>query len=62
MKLHENDYLTMPLLMKSFMDLDTTPIIPSLIEEVPDFKAFIQNCISEDDLMGQSKSRQFLFK
>ena len=60
-KLHENDYPTMPLLMKSFMDLDTTPVIPSLIEEVLDFKAFIQNSISEDDLIGYRKDKQFLF-
>ena len=60
-KLHENDYPTMPLLMKSFMDLDTTSVIPSLIEEVLDFKAFIQNCINEDDLMGHTKDRSFLF-
>jgi hypothetical protein len=37
MKLHENDYVTLPLLMKLFMTLDpnSQKIIPSLIEEVP---------------------------
>jgi hypothetical protein len=61
MKLRENDYPTIPLLMKSYMDLDDTPVIPSLIEEVPDFKSFVKPYVSEDTLIGHTKGRQFLF-
>lgn len=61
MKLRENDYPTIPLLMKSYMDLDDEPFIPALIEEVPDFKSFIDGYISDDDLIGHSKGRQFRF-
>ena len=61
MKLREKDYPTIPLLMKSYMDLDDEPFIPGLIEEVPDFKSFIIGFISDDDLIGHSKGRQFRF-
>jgi hypothetical protein len=63
MKLCENNYLTVPHLMKSYMELDKDPVIPHLIEEVPDFKAFIVGYICDDDdkLMGHSKGRQFKF-
>ena len=37
MKLHEEDFPTIPLLMKSYMDLDNVPVIPHLIEEVSGF-------------------------
>lgn len=36
------DYPTLSLLMKSFMDCETEPVIPHLIEEVPDFKSFVE--------------------
>jgi hypothetical protein len=42
MKLREEDFPTIPLLMKSYMDLENVPIIPHMIEEVPNFKAFIK--------------------
>jgi hypothetical protein len=45
MKLHEEDFPTIPLLMKSYMDLDHMPVIPHMIEEVSDFKAFIKSYI-----------------
>jgi hypothetical protein len=61
MKLHKNDYPTIPLLMKSYMDMDGSPVIPALIEEVPDFKAFVKPYISDDTLIGHTKGRQFLF-
>jgi hypothetical protein len=61
MKLRENDYPTIPLLMKSYMDMDDTPVIPTLIEEVPDFKSFVRPYISNDTLVGHTKGRQFLF-
>lgn len=46
-KLKKNDYPTMTLLMKSFMDVETQLIIPHLIEEVLDFKGFIDACIGK---------------
>jgi hypothetical protein len=61
MKLRENDYPTIPLFMKSYMDLDEDPVIPGLIEEVPNFKEFVKPYISDDTLIGHMKGRQFLF-
>jgi hypothetical protein len=40
-RLRKNDYPTLPMLMKSFMDAKTEPVSPHLIEEVPNFKAFV---------------------
>jgi hypothetical protein len=57
MKLYENDYPTLPLLMKLFMLLDPSQkIIPSLIEEVPAFKDFIKSFITSgrDKLIGHT--------
>jgi hypothetical protein len=34
--------------MMSFMEVESVPIIPHLIEEVPDFKGFIGGCIAEE--------------
>jgi len=63
MKLRENDYLTIPELMKLYMDLDKIPVIPHMIEEVPDFKSFIKHFIrrGKQGLLGHSKGRQFRF-
>jgi hypothetical protein len=62
MKLRENNYSTIPLLMKSYMDLDEDPVIPGLIEEVPNFKEFVKPyIISDGTLIGHTKGRQFLF-
>jgi hypothetical protein len=47
--------------MKSNMDVDSTPVIPTLIEEVPNFKSFVETYISKDILIGHTKGRQFLF-
>ena len=41
-KLRRTDYPTLPLLMKSFMDTKSRLVIPHLIEEVPDFKKFVE--------------------
>ena len=41
-KLTGTDYPTLPLLMKSFMDTESQPVIPHLIEEVLDFKKFVE--------------------
>ena len=65
MKLDENDYLTLHLLMKSFMLLDpnSQKIILSLIEEVPAFKDFIKLFIAsgKDKLIGHTRRQQFKF-
>ncbi len=63
MKLHEEDFPTIPLLMKSYMDLDSMPVIPHLIEEVPDFKGFIEPFVRKggDRLVGHTKAQQFRF-
>jgi hypothetical protein len=55
-RLRENDYPTRPMLMKSFMDAETEPVIPHLIEEVPNFKAFVDGylCSGNDALQGHT--------
>ena len=40
-RLRENDYPTLPMLMKLFVDVESELVTPHLIEEVPNFKAFI---------------------
>jgi hypothetical protein len=51
-KLRANNYPTLAMLMKSFMDAEKQPIIPYLIEEVPNFKAFVDGylCSGNDAL------------
>jgi hypothetical protein len=65
MKLYENDYPTLPLLMKSFMLLDpnSQKIIPYLIEEEHAFKDFIKSFIASrrDKLIGHTRGHQFKF-
>ena len=43
MKLHEEDFPIVPLLMKLYMILSNVPVIPHMIEEEPNFKAFIES-------------------
>jgi hypothetical protein len=63
MLLKKDSFLTIPLLMKSFMEVESIPTIPHLIEEVPDFKGLIGGCIAEGDeaLEGHIKAQQFKF-
>jgi hypothetical protein len=65
MKLHENDYPTIPSLMKSFMlvDLKLHKIILCLIEEVPAYKDFIKTFIARggDKLTSYTRGQQFKF-
>ena len=63
MKLREEDFPTIPLLMKLYMDLKNVPVIPHMIEEVPDFKAFIEPYIRSGAhrLMKHMKAQQFRF-
>lgn len=42
MKLNEEKFSTISLLMKSYIDLNNTPVIPHMIEEIPNFKAFVK--------------------
>jgi hypothetical protein len=57
--LRENDYPTLSMLMKSFMDAETEPVIPHLIEEVPHFKAFVDGylCSGNDALPGHTNAQ-----
>ena len=62
-KLKTNDYPTLPRLMKSFMDCKTLLVIPHFIEEVPDFKGFVEGYLhtGDDSLQGHSQAQQFKF-
>ena len=62
-RLRENDYPTIPKLMKSFMDAESQPVIPHLIEEVPNFKGFVEGylCTGNDALQGHTNAQQFKF-
>ena len=62
-KLKTNSYPTVPLLMKSFMDIEDKPVIPHLIEEVPDFKKFMEGflCDGDESLYGHTSAQQFRF-
>ena len=46
MVLKKESFPTIPLLMKSFMDIEAFPTILHLIEEVPNFKKSIENGIA----------------
>ena len=63
MALKKEDFPTIPLLMRSFMENETVPTIPHLIEEVPDFKSFIVDGFAdgEESLQGHTKAHQFKF-
>ena len=60
-KLRGTDYPTMLLLIKSFMDMESWPVIPHLIEEVPDFKKFVEGylCTRGNALAGHTNAQQF---
>jgi hypothetical protein len=62
-RLRTNDYLIFPMLMKSFMDIEKQLVIPHLIEEVPNFKAFVDGflCTGTDALEGHTNVQQFKF-
>jgi hypothetical protein len=63
MRLRKHDYPTVPLLMNSIMDGESIPMIPHLIEEVPDFKGFINLCICKKGkaLEGHTTAQAFKF-
>jgi hypothetical protein len=63
MRLRKHDYPIVLLLMKSFMDGESIPVIPHLIKEVLDFKGFIDSCICKrgDALEGYTTAQAFRF-
>jgi hypothetical protein len=62
-KLYEEDIATIPPLMESYINLDNMPLIPHIIEEIPNFKAFIKPYMLKgmDRLVGHIKTQQFHF-
>ena len=63
MKLKKENFPTVPFLMKSFMDMESIPTIPHLIEEVANFKGFIEGSFNDgnDLLVGHTKPQQVKF-
>ena len=63
MALKKESFPTVPLLMKSFMDVESIPTILHLIEEVADFKGFIGGKLNDgnDILVGHTKPQQVKF-
>ena len=63
MLLKKENFPTIPALMKLFIDVESSPTIPHLIEEVPDFKSFINGAILDKDeaLIGHTKPQQVKF-
>ena len=63
MALKKVSFPTIPMLMKSFMDVEAVPTIPHLMERMPDFKKFIEDDIAdgENALLGYMKAQQFKF-
>ena len=63
MKLKKENFPTIPFLMKLFMDVECIPTIPHLIEEVADFKGFIEGNFNDgnDLLVGHTKPQQVKF-
>ena len=61
MQLKKENFPTIPSFMKSFMDVDSVPTVPHLIEEVPDFKTFIEGSLLDGDasLTGHTKAQIF---
>ena len=59
MVLKKESFPTIPLLMESFMDVEAIPSIPHLIEEVPDFKKFIEEdiAVGENALLSHTKEQ-----
>ena len=62
-KLKSMDFPTLSKLMKSFMNCEMHPIILHLIEEVPDFKTFVDGYLGTGGIFleGHSFSQQLKF-
>jgi hypothetical protein len=63
MDLREHDYPTIPLLMKSYMDMEKVTVIPHMIEELLDWRTFVSEHIPNDkeEVIGHTKAQQFKF-
>ena len=63
MALKKESFPIVLLLMKSFMDVESIPTIPHLMEEVADFKGFIGGKLNDgnDILVGHTKPQQVKF-
>ena len=63
MQLKKENFPTVPALMKLFIDVDSTPTVAHLIEEVPDFKSFIAGAFVDggDILVGHTRPQQVKF-
>ena len=63
MKLHERDFPIMSLDIKSYMNLYNVLVVPHMIKEIPNFKAFIKSYILKevDYLVERTKVHQFRF-
>jgi hypothetical protein len=61
MLLKKDNFPTIPLLLKSFIDVESVSTIPHLVEEVPDVEGFIEGFIRDGDetLVGHTKAQQF---
>ena len=57
-KLRGTDYPTLPLLIKSFVDTQSRPVIPHFIEKVPNFKKFEGYlCTGHDALIDHTNAQ-----
>ena len=63
MRLCKHDYPIVPLLMKSFMNGESISLLLHLIEDVSNFKGFIDSCICEKGkaLEGHTTTQAFKF-
>lgn len=63
LNLYEPDYPTILLLMESNIDMKKVPIIPHMIEELSDWRVFVNNYISDshDKYFTYIKTHQFKF-
>ena len=59
MVLKKESFPTIPMLMKSFIDVEAVLTIPLFIKEVPDFKKFIEDStvVEENALLGHTKAQ-----
>ena len=62
-KLRRSHYSTLSLLMKFVIDTESQCFIPHLIEEVPNFKKFVEGylCTRRDVLARHTNAQQFKF-
>ena len=63
MDLREYDYPTIPLLMKSYMDMEKNHVILHMIKELPDWRAYVSKHIpsGKEKLVGHTKAQQLRF-